>query len=85
MCGLTDGLRLYNDLHKVRLSYEKLSPKIMFINFSLKVVVTPRMTFFVGLKDSEEFEALYLDELTLVEFNLKLAIILRMEVIFKLN
>jgi hypothetical protein len=48
MCGLSDGIRLYNDLHMA--------------------VVTPRTTFYVALKDTNKYDALFLEELTVAEF-----------------
>ena len=47
MCGLSDGIRLYNDLH--------MAP------------VAPRTTFYVALKDSNKYDALFLEELTVAE------------------
>jgi len=48
MCGLSDGIRLYNDLHMA--------------------VVAPRTTFYVALKDTHKYDALFLEELTVAEF-----------------
>ncbi len=53
MCGLSDGIRLYNDLH--------MAP------------VAPRTTFYVALKDSNKYDALFLEELTVVELIRRLA------------
>ena len=47
MCGLSDGIRLYNDLH--------MAP------------VAPRTTFYVALKDTNKYDALFLEELTVKE------------------
>jgi hypothetical protein len=48
LCGLSDGLRLYNDLHMA--------------------VVAPRTTFYVALKDTNKYDALFLEDLTVDEF-----------------
>ena len=48
MCGLSDGIRLFNDLHMA--------------------VVAPRTTFYVALKDTHKYDALFLEELTVAEF-----------------
>eukprot|EP00095_Tigriopus_kingsejongensis_P001080 maker-scaffold1123_size61443-snap-gene-0.27 protein:Tk01080 transcript:maker-scaffold1123_size61443-snap-gene-0.27-mRNA-1 annotation:"hypothetical protein DAPPUDRAFT_306508" len=48
ICGLVEGIRLYNDLHMI--------------------AVSPRATFYVAQKDSHEYQALFLEELTLREF-----------------
>jgi SAM domain (Sterile alpha motif) len=48
MCGLSDGIRLYNDLHMA--------------------VVAPRTTFYVALKDTHKYDAIFLEELTVAEF-----------------
>ena len=53
MCGLSDGIRLYNDLH--------MAP------------VAPRTTFYVALKDTNKYDALFLEELTVVELVRRLA------------
>ena len=54
MCGLSDGIRLYNDLHMA--------------------VVAPRTTFYVALKDTNKYDALFLEELTVAEFIHRFAI-----------
>lgn len=53
LCGLGDGIRLYNDLHMM--------------------VVAPRTTFYVARKNSQEYSALFLEDLTVQEFVLRLA------------
>ncbi len=47
LCGLADGIRLFNDLHMVR--------------------VAPRTTFYVAAKKQQEYNALFLEELTVDE------------------
>ena len=53
MCGLNDGVRLFNDLH--------MAP------------VAPRTTFYVASKDSQEYCALFLEDLTVRELLLRFA------------
>jgi len=53
MCGLSDGIRLYNDLH--------MAP------------VAPRTTFYVSLKETNKYDALFLEELTVAELVRRLA------------